>query len=274
MSYQTKSGLSVFIFVLSWLFHLSVYGQNQSPGAGFVQRSLTFDEANRKFEEGDYPGAAQAYEALIDQGPLTSALLFNASNAHWKSGEKGKALWRLRQAKASDPTDPDIIQNLKTIRAELGRPEIEGDLLDSLERAVNRLSPAGWASLGLLSSWIAAGLIILKQLKSNQLVSWFGPVTLTGLMMTALCVSAAHLAWASRGQLNDVVTLKDDVALRFGPLAESKVSTRMSAGSEGVAVDQKDEWVQVEFEGGAKGWTRKGNLGFVFPDVSLSNEQK
>lgn len=226
------------------------------------------------FEEGDYSRAANAYEKLIEQGPLTSALLFNASNAYWRSGEKGKALWRLRQAKASAPTDLDIIQNLKTMRFELGRPQIEGDLLDSLQGAANRLSPAAWASLGLLGSWVAAVFIILKQLRSSHLGSWIGTVTWTGLIFSAFCISAAHLAWGSRGQLTDVVTLKDDIALRFGPLAESKVSTRMPSGSEGVAVDQKDDWVQVQFEGGAKGWTLKGNLGFVFPEVSLSNEEK
>lgn len=278
MSYKSKPGLSVFIFAVCWLCQVSVYGQSSTPslsdaesGSKSVQRSITFEQANRMFEEGDYLGAVSAYETLIEQGPLTSALLFNASNAYWKSDQKGKAVWRLRQAKAIDPTDPDIIQNLKTVRSELGRPQIEGDLLDSLEGVTNRLSPAGWALLGLLSSWIATGLLIFKQLKSNRIVALFGPLTISGLILTALCVSAAHLAWNSRGQLNDVVTLKDDVPLRFGPLAESKVSIRMPAGSEGVAIDQKDEWIQVEFEGGSKGWTRKGNLGFVFPEVSLSN---
>jgi hypothetical protein len=43
---------------------------------------------------------------------------------------------------------------------------------------------------------------------------------------------------------------------------------------EAVVMDKKGEWALVETESGVSGWTDLGNLGFVFPDSTLSNESQ
>ncbi len=266
---MNQSILRLTVILVLWC-SLLTQGQTQSISDS-VQRSLTFEEANRMFEEGNYESAARNYESLISVGPITADLLFNSANALWKTGNRGQALWRWRQARALSPTDEDILLNLNLARSELGRPPVEGDLLSLLENYASSLSPHNWAVLSLVLSYGLVGALIWNRIKSSNNQSGYGSVFVIGVLLIFMMIGASHLAWRSRGHIHDVVTIEEDAALRFGPLPESKISKRVPAGSEGRALDRKNDWIQVEFEGGAKGWTRVQNLGFVFPDSPLSN---
>ena len=261
-----------------YLLSLAVFfagGQGLSFEANadaLIQSALDFESANKLYEQGEYAKAADAYESLIKKGPITSALLFNCGGAYWKNAQPGLALWRLRQAKALDPTDSDISKNLRIIRTELGRRPIEGDLIQGLEIPANWLTPVSWAILSLILCWLLAGLqcwiycIRKSSFRGSLLIS----ITLFCLLLIA--IGASRMGWVSRGTRADVVFLSDDTPLRFGPLNESKVSSRVQEGMEAVVIDKKGDWARVQTDSGASGWASLENLGFVFPDSSLSNE--
>ena len=238
------------------------------------QPTLDFESANKLYEQGEYAQAAEAYESLIKEGPITEALLFNCGVAYWKNGQTGLALWRLRQAKALNPSDNDISSNLRIIRTELGRSPIDGDLTLALEKLANWLAPGSWALLSLALCWLIAGWLgwIYGIRRSSFRGSFSISITLLFLFLIAL--GASRLGWSSRGTPADVVFLINDSPLRFGPLNESKVASRIREGMEAVVIDKKGDWALVETESGVSGWTSLGNLGFVFPDSSLSNESQ
>ena len=238
------------------------------------QPTLDFESANKLYEQGEYAQAAEAYESLIKEGPITEALLFNCGVAYWKNGQTGLALWRLRQAKALNPSDNDISSNLRIIRTELGRSPIDGDLTLALEKLANWLAPGSWALLSLALCWLIAGWLgwIYGIRRSSFRGSFSISITLLFLFLIAL--GASRLGWSSRGTPADVVFLINDSPLRFGPLNESIVASRIQEGMEAVVIDKKGDWALVETESGVSGWTSLGNLGFVFPDSSLSNESQ
>lgn len=260
---------------------LAVFVNAGGPGIFFRanadsanQPTLDFESANKLYEQGEYAQAAEAYESLIKEGPITEALLFNCGCAYWKNEQPGLALWRLRQAKALNPVDSDISKNLRIIRTELGRSPIDGDLMLGLEKPANWLTPGSWAVMSLTFCWLLAGWLgwIYCIRKSSFRGSFAISIALLGLFLIAL--GASRLGWASRGSRADVVFLVNDSPLRFGPLTESKVASRVREGMEAVVMDKKGDWALVETEAGVSGWTSLGNLGFVFPDSSLSNESQ
>ncbi len=239
------------------------------------QPTLDFESANKLYEQGEYAQAVEAYESLIKEGSIiTEALFFNCGCAYWKNGQPGFAVWRLRQAKALNPADSDISKNLRIIRTELGRSPIDGDLMLGLEKPANWLTPGSWAVLSLALCWLLAGWLgwVYGIRKSSFRGSFAISITLFCLFLIAL--GASRLGWSSRGTPADVVFLINDTPLRFGPLIESKVSSRVREGMEAVVMDKKGDWALVQTENGVSGWTDLGNLGFVFPDSSLSNESQ
>jgi len=76
-------GLILFTLFLGCLSQ-SVSGAPPSTG--------TFDDGNKLYEQKQYSKALRAYEGLIHQGNISSAILFNAGNAAFKSKQLGHAM--------------------------------------------------------------------------------------------------------------------------------------------------------------------------------------
>ncbi|HIE11941.1 MAG TPA: hypothetical protein EYP63_00690, partial [Desulfotomaculum sp.] len=55
-------------------------------------------QANRLYEAGQYAEAAVAYQALVDAGAHDGRLYYNLGNAHYKSGDLGRAVLNYRRA--------------------------------------------------------------------------------------------------------------------------------------------------------------------------------
>ncbi|MFA6544947.1 MAG: tetratricopeptide repeat protein, partial [Limisphaerales bacterium] len=110
-----------------------------------------FEAANRLFEQGRFADAASAYEKLLTNGPASAAVHFNLGNAHFKSGQPGRAIFHYHQALRLAPRDPDIRANLQFVRKSLGVAE-EAQPGRQLLRA---LTPDEWAWLAgaALGAW-------------------------------------------------------------------------------------------------------------------------
>src|SRR5437016_6228026 len=60
--------------------------------------ALAFEQANRLYEEEKFTEAAAAYQSMIGNGRVSSALYFNLGNALFKSGQIGRAIANYRLA--------------------------------------------------------------------------------------------------------------------------------------------------------------------------------
>ncbi len=98
-----------------------------SPNTG------TFDDANKLYEQKQYSKALRAYEGLIRNGNISSAIFFNAGNAAFKNKQLGRAIVHYREAERFAPRDPDIQANLKFARNAAGNQE-RGNLAERFSR--------------------------------------------------------------------------------------------------------------------------------------------
>ena len=71
---------------------------------------------NQAYQEGAYPAAIEAYEAVRDAGYTSAGLEYNLGNAYFKTGELGRAILHWERAIELDPGDADARANLELAR--------------------------------------------------------------------------------------------------------------------------------------------------------------
>jgi len=99
-------------FILLLFSLLTIQALAQSPEARLT-------EANNLYQAGDYSGAAAIYCKLYDEGYRSEALLFNAGNAFYKTGDNASAILFYERASLLSPANEDIDYNLQIARSRI-----------------------------------------------------------------------------------------------------------------------------------------------------------
>ncbi len=74
-----------------------------------------FSQANAAYESGDFSKAVELYEKSADTSP-SSTVYYNLGNAHFKKGERGRALLNYRRASRFSPRDKDVLWNISVVK--------------------------------------------------------------------------------------------------------------------------------------------------------------
>src|SRR5881396_3448439 len=120
-----------------------------------------FEQANRLYEQGQFPEAAAAYQKIIVNGQVSPALYFNLGNALFKSGQIGRAILNYRLAEQLAPRDPDIRANLRFARNQVAgagaRPA------GWWRRWTGQLTLNEWTTLAAAAVWLWFALLAIVQ---------------------------------------------------------------------------------------------------------------
>jgi len=224
--------------------------------------AVSFDAANRLYEQGHYAAAIAAYQKLIAAGPTSAALHFNLGNALFRGGQTGRAIIQFRRAAEWDPRDPDILANLQFARA-----SVPGGGTGSREhwrRWLGRLSLDEWTKTTAAFFWSWMFLLILGLIRP-AVRKPLRPIQ--SLMLLVLLLSGAGLARVAwdRFQTEPVVIVVPEATVRLGPLEESQASYQAKNGLEMLVLDHQGDWVKVEDYAQRPGWVRKTDIEPVFP---------
>ena len=83
---------------------------------------------------------------------------------------------------------------------------------------------------------------------------------LIALGLTAVVVCACAVAAFATRARNKWRSSLADAVVRNGPLEESPSAFTVHDGAELAVLDHKNEWLQVEVDGGRTGWIRKDQV--------------
>jgi tetratricopeptide (TPR) repeat protein len=230
------------------------------PGKAAAGIGEDFNWASQLYEKGSYAEAAGACQKIIDQGAVSSALLFNLGNARFKAGKTGLAVAAYRQAEDLAPRDPDIRANLRFVRDQV---------------KASRLSPAPWwrrwAFSLTLNEWsvlfsiAAAAWFVLLGLRTwNSALEAASSGYTAALAVIALGL-AAGLGLAADRQLiekTSVVVLPEAV-IRRGPYADSQSYYTAPDGTEFIVIEERSGWVEVMDGAGRTGWAPRDEMAIL-----------
>jgi tetratricopeptide (TPR) repeat protein len=225
------------------------------PAAVFAADAApaTFEDANARYQKGDFKAAADGYGQLVAAGPRTASRFYNLGNAAFRSGKKGAALLNYRRALEIAPRDEDTRWNVLVVQSAV--TDRVADPTTPLDVAVEKITAevsaneAAAAFAGALALWALASFAAFAGVRGGV----FGFLRM--LIVTAVLVSGLALAveWYAHRDPRAVVLVKEAVA-RYGPSTRETKAFVLHEGAEVRVTDQTKDWVCVTLQGGSSGW--------------------
>ena len=216
----------------------------------------SFSEANKFYEQGRYPEAANAYEKILQPGLDSEAVLFNLGNAFLKAGKTGRAIVAYRTAEKISPRDPDLRANLQ-----FARDQAAGGLSNATLHWTNwttRLTLDEWTALAAFSTsgWFL--LLALRQWRPKWNKSFSRMLLLLGAVAGTSGVCLVSAVRTERTPSS--VVIAPEAVVRRGPFGESQSAFSLRDGAEVTVLDQNTDWVQIQDGSQRTGWLPQRQL--------------
>ncbi len=221
---------------------------------------ITLEEANARYQKGDFKAAEEGYGQLVASGARTSARLYNLGNAAFRAGKKGKALLNYRRVLEISPRDEDARWNVLVVQsAVIDRITDPADPLGLAVEKITAQVSANEAAAGFtaaLALWALASFAAFAGLPAGQAGArggFFGAVRT--LIVTAVLIFGLALAaeWYSHRDPRAVILAKE-VTARYGPSTRETKAFVLHEGAEARVIDQTKDWVYVTLQNASSGW--------------------
>ncbi len=227
-----------------------------------------FERGNQLYQEADYPGAIEAYEAVLSAGFESADLHYNLGNAYFKAGDLGRSILAWERALVRAPGDPDVGANLELARS------LTADAVEPLPRfwlfsAVSwwvRLFPRGLLIIVVAVGWlgVAGGAITRVLAKSGEARRLGGWVASGGAVVVVLLGANLAARELRIGQPERGVILAEAVAVRSAPADDDDLTLFEVHEGTRVRIDQRTgTWAEVVLEDGKVGWVPLDVMGVI-----------
>lgn len=223
-----------------------------------------FQRAESLYQEQNYEGAIEVYEAMRAEGVEDGVLYYNLGNAYFKAGRLGRAILSYERSLALMPGDEDVRVNLAYAN-ELIADTVEPAPLPLVIRWVVELYRLARPNIlaQVLSFCFLLGGVALTIVLHDAWPTWRTP-TLAAL---AVCgVSAIVCGGALVAKLNaranrlEAIVLTENAYVRSGPGESNPRLAEIHEGLKVRVIGQRDDWYQVTLANGLTGWMRQGEV--------------
>ena len=237
-------------------------------GAALAQSPSPADlmaDANAQYERGEYSGAAQQYEALIDSGYEDAALYYNLGNAYFKSGDLGRSVLNYLRAEELSPRDADIRANLELARGRtVDRVESGGEsLFASASNLARRWVTVGEMGVLSLLLWIASAfaigvLSVWRTIPRRQAVRNGAVVASAATLLSFLLLLS--MLYANPNDDSGVV-VASTVDVVSGPGEQYETEFTLHSGAQVRLIDSRQGWVRIALPGDdLQGWAPSNDV--------------
>lgn len=243
------------VAILVGLVALAVHPPNVAAQADF------YGEGNRIYQEGDFAGALEAYESILDAGFESGDLHYNTGNAYFKLGRLGRAILHYERARRLLPGDEGVLANLELART------LTVDEVEPLPRFWV-LSVWDW-SIGLLPrsllllvvalSYVGgmAGVVALILRRGTAVAVWGGRLAVLGGVLTLVLGMNLMVRELGLGRAEEAVVLVAEVPVRSAPSEDGDLTVFTVHEGTKVRIDRRsDEWAEVVLADGKVGWLK------------------
>ena len=238
---------------------------NAGPAAA---QEAFFDEGNRRYQEGDYAGAVELYERILESGLESGELHYNLGNAWFRLGELGPALLHYERARRIMPRDDDLAANVELARA------LTADRVAPLPGFWFFRVARWWidllsrpALLGVVSlAWLAAmaALIVAVIGRGDLMRVWSrrtAAVAGVATLVFGLSLVAREL---DLGRPDEAIVMAEEAAVRSAPSDDDELLIFTVHEGTKVRVERRsDAWVEIVLEDGKVGWVRSDRLTLI-----------
>lgn len=236
-----------------------------APVAG---QEAFFDEGNRLYQEGDFGGAIELYERILESGLESGELHYNLGNAWFRLGELGPAVLHYERARRIMPRDDDLLANLELARSlTVDRvTPLPGFWLFRLARWWVDLLPRPALLAVVTLAWLTAlSALIVTVLGRKDVVLAWSRRTSAAAGIAALVLGIGLVARESElGRADQAVIMAEEAAVHSAPADDEALLIFTVHEGTKVRVERRSEsWVEIVLEDGKVGWVRNGVLTLI-----------
>lgn len=248
--------------ILFVLFAVAVSATMAAEHCGSIEAGA------KAYNEGDYERAVDEWRTCVDNGVQNADLYYNLANAYFRNAKLGFAIYYYKSALRLDPSNDDILHNLKYAQA-MTRDKVEEDeeenpLLSGLFKAHHALSLKSQMLTLLGLFWIMALVAIARRVTRNGKVKNILMGTLFGLsgIFCIIAMSAGYKIFVTETEITGVVTAAD-ADVTSAPSDKSQTLNTLSEGTSFEVLSEQGGFVEIRLGEKIRGFVKQADVGIV-----------
>ena len=255
---QPALGARGYLLVLIAVCGVAVCGVAGCGGGVDPETSLDFQEANRAFAAADstagFLSVANRYQAILDRGVLSGAVLYNQGNAWMRAGETGRAIASYRQAYRYRPRDSHLAANLRSALASTSVPPPATPLVGYLFFWQDWLSYPEKFTLSTVLLMVTLVAATLVQFEGCR-IAGRRCGALSGLLLI-LALFSTGWDWYRFERTEHGVVITDEVTARKGNSEnyEPAFTELLREGAEFQVLERRGDWLHIRLGGSGDAW--------------------
>jgi tetratricopeptide (TPR) repeat protein len=212
--------------------------------------SEAFQQGITAYEDAEYSAASSAFEQALEANE-SAAAHHNQALALYQQGKPGQAAWHLERALLLEPMNESYHYKLGALRQQLGLNTAPPKWYAIASRTV---SQPGWIILLSIACWLTLAALWLPSASGYRANLPIKAVRAIGLLALLAAGTALYL---NRHLPSTGIVLSDTPAtLHAAPAAAAPQTGIARPGERGQQIDQHGDYIQIQTEGGARGWIR------------------
>lgn len=245
----------LFIIVLFWGFS-SVWGNNKE----------VFEQANEAYKNEKYVEAQDLYLQIIENGQVSWALFYNLGNTFYRLNDMPKAILYYEKARKLNPSETDILENLKIAKNNIEDKSStfsDSDILSFFNKIIYAAHSNTWAILSLVSLFAMAFLIIGTYLLNK--VSIKRAFLLFALAFLALSIIMYAFSQIQKSEFtkSEAIIMESSVTITSEPKENATNLFILHAGSKVEIIETNQDWVKIKYDNDKSGWMHSNQLEII-----------
>jgi tetratricopeptide (TPR) repeat protein len=245
------------IYIIVILFGSFLYGQSNEA----------FEEANARYNDGDYQEAIDIYTSILEEGQHSSELYYNIGNAHYKLNNVAPSIYYYEKALLLNPNDKDLLNNIAyaknmTIDAIEVVPEVGFSKL--IKTLTNTMSFDNWAKLS-VSLVIFFVLLFLtyyfSQITGKKRLAFI--TSLLSLILAFIALGFAFNNYDLNQKNNPAIVFVKESQVKSEPNLRSAGAFEIHEGTKVQVIDTVSNWKKIRLSDGKSGWVSNEDVKMI-----------
>jgi tetratricopeptide (TPR) repeat protein len=225
----------------------------------FAQDSnALFVEANKLYQQENYPQAIEKYIAIEKQEVVSAELYYNLANAYYRTNKVASSIYYYEKALQLKPNSKDIKVNLGFAkRMTIDNIEkLPTTIMQKFSRNfIQKLDYNSWAYITILFVFLFAFLFLTYHFSysTNKKRGLFVLSNLSILFFIISLFFAFHTYKVANSK-QEAIIFAQETNIKNAPILSSETIFELHEGTKITILENKDNWTKIKIADGQTGW--------------------
>ena len=218
-----------------------------------------FSYSNDLYSANKFEEAVDSYLSILDQNISNGIIYYNVGNCYYKLNNLGYARLYYEKAKLYNPTDRDVLHNIKLVKAQLidDIQSVPDFFLIKIINAINiKFSPSQWGYITILVLYFILFLCLVLFF-SKSVESRIASLRVLFFSVPIFIVILFFLIYSNMDKkYNDAVLVLPNTYVKTAPSIDADDYFIIHEGVKFELIDKIDDWSRILLSDGKDGWVK------------------